>query len=307
MEVTNAEDVAGWAPGTASPSLVLRDAATNVQRRSRVVGRTGLTPGALLALAYLLFVAVCAAFPQLVATHNPLEIGSRILAPPSSQHWLGTDENGRDTYSRIIFGARTALFLGFGSVGLALVGGSILGVMAGLGNRFVENVIMRFVDVGLAFPEMLLALVVIAVTGGGSIANMVLAIGLAGIPSFARLIRAQTMTIRRSSYVEAAAGLGLRRSAVVLRHVLPNAVRPVLVLATIGVGTASIAGAALTFIGLGPPPPNPTWGVMLSEAQDFVGQSIWYSVFPGLAITLLVLSVTVVGRFLQRRPRGLTS
>jgi peptide/nickel transport system permease protein len=307
MEVTNAEDVAGWAPGTASPSLVLRDAATNVQRRSRVVGRTGLTPGALLALAYLLFVAICAAFPQLVATHNPLEIGSRILAPPSSQHWLGTDENGRDTYSRIIFGARTALFLGFGSVGLALVGGSILGVMAGLGNRFVENVIMRFVDVGLAFPEMLLALVVIAVTGGGSIANMVLAIGLAGIPSFARLIRAQTMTIRRSSYVEAAAGLGLRRSAVVLRHVLPNAVRPVLVLATIGVGTASIAGAALTFIGLGPPPPNPTWGVMLSEAQDFVGQSIWYSVFPGLAITLLVLSVTVVGRFLQRRPRGLTS
>jgi peptide/nickel transport system permease protein len=307
MEVTNAEDVTGWAPGTAPPSLVLRDAATNVQRRSRVVGQTGLTPGVLLALAYLLFLGVCAAFPQLVATHNPLAISTRILASPSSQHWLGTDENGRDTYSRIIFGARTALFLGFGSVGLALAGGSILGVMAGLGNRFAENVIMRFVDVGLAFPEMLLALVVIAVTGGGSIANMVLAIGLAGIPSFARLIRAQTMTIRRSSYVEAAAGLGLRRSAVVLRHVLPNAVRPVLVLATIGVGTASIAGAALTFIGLGPPPPNPTWGVMLSEAQDFVGQSIWYSLFPGLAITLLVLSVTVVGRFLQRRSGGLTS
>jgi peptide/nickel transport system permease protein len=307
MEVTNAEDVTGWAPGTPSPSLVLRDAATNVQQRSRAVGRTGLTPGVLLALAYLLFLAICAAFPQLVATHNPLAISTRILARPSSQHWLGTDENGRDTYSRIIFGARTALFLGFGSVGLALAGGSILGVMAGLGNRFVENVIMRFVDVGLAFPEMLLALVVIAVTGGGSIANMVLAIGLAGIPSFARLIRAQTMTIRRSSYVEAATGLGLRRSAVVLRHVLPNAVRPVLVLATIGVGTASIAGAALTFIGLGPPPPNPTWGVMLSEAQDFVGQSIWYSLFPGLAITLLVLSVTVVGRFLQRRSRGLTS
>jgi peptide/nickel transport system permease protein len=306
--VTNVEDVTAWAAaGTASPPLVLRDAATNVRRQQRVIGRTGMTPGVLLALGYLLFLAFCAAFPQLVATHNPLSISTRILAPPSAQHWLGTDENGRDTYSRIIYGARTALFLGFASVGLALAGGSILGILAGLGNRFVENVIMRFVDVGLAFPEMLLALVVIAVSGGGSIGNMVLAIGLAGIPSFARLIRAQTMTIRRSSYVEAATGLGLRRSTVVLRHVLPNALRPVLVLATIGVGTASIAGAALTFIGLGPPPPNPTWGVMLSEAQDFVGQSIWYSIFPGLAITLLVLSVTVVGRFLQRRSQGLTS
>lgn len=307
--MTNAEDVTAWAAGTASPSLTLRNAATNVrrQRQQLVIGPAGVTPGVMLAFAYLLFLAFCAAFPQVVATHNPLSISTRVLAPPSAQHWLGTDENGRDTFSRIIYGARTALFLGFASVGLALAGGSILGIMAGLGNRFVENVIMRFVDVGLAFPEMLLALVVIAVSGGGTIGNMVLAIGLAGIPSFARLIRAQTMTIRRSSYVEAATGLGLRRSTVVLRHVLPNAVRPVLVLATIGVGTASIAGAGLTFIGLGPPPPNPTWGVMLSEAQDFVGQSIWYSIFPGLAITLLVLSVTVIGRFLQRRTQGATS
>jgi peptide/nickel transport system permease protein len=305
--VTNAEDVTAWAAGTASPSLALRDAATNVRRQQVFIGRTGMTPGVMIAIAYLLFLAFCAAFPQVVATHNPLTISTRILAPPTAQHWLGTDENGRDTYSRIIYGARTALFLGFASVGLALAGGSILGILAGLGNRFVENVIMRFVDVGLAFPEMLLALVVIAVSGGGSIGNMVVAIGLAGIPSFARLIRAQTMTIRRSSYVEAATGLGLRRSTVVVRHVLPNAVRPVLVLATIGVGTASIAGAALTFIGLGPPPPNPTWGVMLSEAQDFVGQSIWYSIFPGLAITLLVLSVTVIGRFLQRRTQGVRS
>lgn len=307
--MTNAEDVTAWTADTASPSLTLRDAATNVrrQRQQLVIGPAGVTPGVMLAFAYLLFLAFCAAFPQVVATHNPLSISTRILAPPSAQHWLGTDENGRDTFSRIIYGARTALFLGFASVGLALAGGSILGIMAGLGNRFVENVIMRFVDVGLAFPEMLLALVVIAVSGGGTIGNMVLAIGLAGIPSFARLIRAQTMTIRRSSYVEAATGLGLRRSTVVLRHVLPNAVRPVLVLATIGVGTASIAGAGLTFIGLGPPPPNPTWGVMLSEAQDFVGQSIWYSIFPGLAITLLVLSVTVIGRFLQRRTQGATS
>jgi peptide/nickel transport system permease protein len=179
-----------------------------------------------------------------------------------------------------------------------------LGLAAGLGNKFVEQLIMRFVDVGLAFPEMLLALIVIAVTGGGSLLSMVLAIGIAGVPSFARLVRAQTLTIRRSSYVEAARGLGLRGRTVVFRHVLPNAVRPVLVLATIGVGTASVAGAGLTFIGMGPPPPNPTWGVMLSTAQNFLGQSIWYGIFPGLAISFLVLSVTVIGRWLQRRPQG---
>lgn len=252
-----------------------------------------------LAFAYLAFLTLAAAWPGLLETHDPLEVTTDMLAPPSAEHILGTDENGRDTYSRIIGGARDAMVLGFGAVALSLIGGSILGVLAGLGNRFVENVIMRFVDVGLAFPEMLLALIVIAISGGGS-TNALIAIGIAGIPTFARLIRAQTLTLRRSSYVEAARGLGLSEFQLVRRHILPNAVRPVLVLTTIGVGTASVAGAALSFIGLGAPPPAPSWGVMLSSARNFLENSPWYGLFPGLAITLLVISATVVGRWLQR-------
>ncbi|WP_159792528.1 ABC transporter permease [Puerhibacterium puerhi] len=285
-------------PPTAPEPLARRASAAN-PRRARGGRRRGPGVGVVLALAFLVFLGVAAAWPSLLQTHDPLEITPDLLAPPSAEHWLGTDENGRDTYSRIVGGAREAVLLGFGAVTLSLVGGSLLGVLAGLGNRLVETVVMRFVDIGLAFPEMLLALVVIAVSGRGA-RNALIAIGIAGIPTFARLVRAQTLTIRRSSYVESARGLGLTERAVVLRHVLPNAVRPVLVLATIGVGTASVAGAGLSFIGLGEAPPAPSWGVMLSTARNFLANSLWGALFPGLAITLLVVSVTVVGRRLQR-------
>lgn len=285
-------------PRTVPEPLARRASAANPRPR-RVARRRGLGVGVTLALAFLVFLGVAAAWPSLLQTHDPLEITPDLLAPPSGEHWLGTDENGRDTYSRIVGGAREAVLLGFGAVTLSLVGGSLLGVLAGLGNRLVETAVMRFVDIGLAFPEMLLALIVIAVSGRGA-RNALIAIGIAGIPTFARLVRAQTLTIRRSSYVESARGLGLTELQVVLRHVLPNAVRPVLVLATIGVGTASVAGAGLSFIGLGEAPPAPSWGVMLSTARNFLANSLWYAVFPGLAITLLVVSVTVVGRRLQR-------
>lgn len=283
----------------AEPELARRAAATNPHTRRGGGRRRGPGVGIVLALAFLVFLGVAAAWPSLLQTHDPLEITPDLLAPPSGEHWLGTDENGRDTYSRIIGGAREAVVLGFGAVALSLVGGSLLGVLAGLGNRFVETVVMRVVDVGLAFPEMLLALIVIAVSGRGA-GNALVAIGVAGIPTFARLVRAQTLTIRRSSYVESARGLGLTESQLVLRHVLPNAVRPVLVLVTIGVGTASVAGAGLAFVGLGEAPPAPSWGVMLSTARNFLANSVWYGIFPGLVITLLVVSVTVVGRRLQR-------
>ncbi len=265
--------------------------------------RVGIPVSVVVALVFLVFLLLSAVAPQAIATRDPLAIGTHILAGPSAAHILGTDENGRDVFSRIVFGARESLLLGFGAVALSLVGGSVLGVLAGLGNRFVETVVMRFIDIGLAFPEMLLALVVIAISGGGT-TNALIAIGVAGIPSFARLVRAQTLGIRKAAYVDAARALGLTEPAIVLRHILPNALRPILVLATIGIGTATVAGAALSFIGLGTPPPAPSWGVMLSTARNFLDRSWWYGVFPGLAITLMVLSVTVVGRWLQRRLEG---
>lgn len=281
------------APEVSTPATVLRS------RRFRV----GVPLAVVLALAFLAFLALSAIVPQWIATSDPLAVTTHVLAGPSAAHPLGTDENGRDVFSRIVYGARESLMLGFGAIALSVVGGSILGILAGLGNRFVETVVMRFIDIGLAFPEMLLALVVIAVSGAGTV-NALIAIGVAGIPSFARLVRAQTLGIRKAAYVDAARALGLREPAIVLRHILPNALRPILVLATIGVGTATIAGAALSFIGLGTPPPAPSWGVMLSTARNFLGQSWWYGIFPGLAITLMVVSVTVVGHWLQRRLEG---
>lgn len=280
-----------------------RSASSTAVRSRRF--RLGVPIGVILAVVFLAFLALSTIVPQWVATADPLAVTTHVLAGPSAAHPLGTDENGRDVFSRIVYGARESLMLGFGAIALSVVGGSILGILAGLGNRFVETVVMRFIDVGLAFPEMLLALVVIAVSGAGTV-NALIAIGVAGIPSFARLVRAQTLGIRKAAYVDAARALGLREPAIVIRHILPNALRPILVLATIGVGTATIAGAALSFIGLGTPPPAPSWGVMLSTARNFLGQSWWYGIFPGLAITLMVVSVTVVGHWLQKRLEGRT-
>ncbi|GAA3644252.1 ABC transporter permease [Nonomuraea antimicrobica] len=263
--------------------------------------------GVYLAGAVLVALVLAALAPHLFTGQDPLAVDSGgTLRPPSAEHLLGTDENGRDVLARIVYGTRTSLLLGFGAIAVALVFGGLLGLAAGLGNRVVENVIMRLSDVGLAFPELLLALVVITVAGGGT-ANAMLAIGVANIPSYARLVRAQTLAVRRSSYVEAAYALGLTAPRVILRHVLPNAVKPVLVLATIGVGTALVAGSALSFLGLGTPPPEPEWGSMLSTARNFISRAWWYGLFPGAAITLTVISVTVVGRALRLRSEGRTS
>ncbi|MCG5214796.1 ABC transporter permease [Streptosporangium sp. KLBMP 9127] len=265
-----------------------------------------IRPGVWLAALVLALLVLAAALPYLFTGQDPLTVDSgATLRPPSAEHLLGTDENGRDVFSRIVYGTRASLLLGFGAIAIALAAGGLLGVAAGLGNRFVENLIMRLSDVGLAFPELLLALVVITVAGGGT-TNAVLAIGVANIPNYARVVRAQTLSIRRSTYVEAARALGLSGPRVVFRHVLPNAVKPVLILATIGVGTALVAGSALSFLGLGTPPPEPEWGSMLSTARAFISRAWWYGVFPGAAITLTVISVTVVGRALRLRSEGRT-
>lgn len=266
--------------------------------------RRGVPVGVLLAMIGLAAIVLAALVPWLLAPQDPLAVDpEHPLSAPSLMHLLGTDENGRDVFSRMVYGARASLTLGFGAIAIALVVGSVIGVAAGLGNKFLDGLLMRLMDVGLAFPEILLALVVIAVLGGGTV-NALIAIGIASIPSYARLVRAQTLSIRRSGYVEAARALGLRGSTVILRHVLPNAVRPVLVLATIGIGSATVAGAALSFLGLGTPPPSPEWGSMLSTARNYIDIAWWYSAFPGLAITLLVVCTTVVGRYAQRRSEG---
>ncbi len=286
--------------GTARPVLPGADGGPAL----RTARRRRPAPSVVLAGATLAVIVLAAAFPEQLAPYDPLAVDpTQTLAPPSGAHLMGTDENGRDVLSRIVFGTRNSLLLGFGAIAIGLVAGTALGLLAGLGARRLDALLMRTMDVGLAFPELLLALVVIAVAGGGT-RNALLAIGIASTPSYARLVRAQALGVRRSGYVEAARATGLSETAVVLRHVLPNATKPVLVLATIGVGTATVAGAALSFLGLGTTPPTPEWGSMLSTARNFIELSWWYGLFPGLAITVLVLSTSVLGRHLQHRAEG---
>ena len=258
-------------------------------------------PGVLLAAAYLVLVVLAALFPGLLAPHNPLTITT---APPflrpfqSPQYILGTDEDGRDMLSRMIYGARPSLEMGLGATGI--------GVIGGLGGRITETVIMRLIDVVLSIPDLLLALVVIAILGTGTVDALV-AVGVASVPAYARMVRAQTQVVRRAAYVEAAAGLGIRRFAVIWRHMMPNAVKPALVLATIGIGTAIGYGASLSYLGLGTKPPAPEWGSMLAEGIQFINND-WVMVFiPGIAITLTVLCVTVLGRDLRRWTEGRTA
>jgi peptide/nickel transport system permease protein len=270
--------------------------------------RVRFRPAVTLACLYLVLVGLSALVPGLLAPHNPYTItpAGPFLAPfQSPAYLLGTDQSGRDMLSRLIWGARPSLEMGLGATGIGVAGGTLVGLLAGLGNRFSESLIMRLVDVVLSIPDLLLALVVITILGAGLV-DALLAVGFASIPHYARLVRAQTHVVRRAAYVEAATTLGLRRLTVIRRHILPNAVRPLIVLATLGIGTAIGAGASLSFLGLGVKPPAAEWGSMLSIGIQYINNDWLIALFPGVAVTLTMLSVTVIGRELRRRLEGRT-
>ncbi len=257
-----------------------------------------------LSLAALAFFLIAALWPSLLAPGDPLAADrSRLLYPPSLENFFGTDQIGRDVCTRVVHGARSSLFLGIGAVTISVSIGAALGLLAGLTRSIVPLLVRQATDIGAAFPELLLAIFIVALFGSG-MANATIAIGIAGIPYFTRIVRAETLRVRGTAYVEAAFGLGLGRTQVVLRHIVPNALRPVVVLATLGLGGATLAGAALSFLGLGTPPPYPEWGAMLTNARNFLTLGWWAAVFPGLALTLFVMSTTVIGRRLRSHLEG---
>lgn len=274
---------------------------------SRPLGLGGLTrlrPGLWAAGFFVVLLLLAAAFPHLIAPYDPLDASARLaFQQPSAVHWLGTDENGRDVLSRLIYGVRSSLFMGLAATALGLAWGTLLGLLSGLGPRWLDGCIMRGVDVLLAFPDLLLALVIITFFGQGT-ANLILAVGIAGVPRYARLVRAQTLNVRNAGYVEAAVTLGQSYLAVVLRHILPNAFKPVLILATIGIGGTITAGAALSFLGFGAPPPAPEWGGMMAVGRSFLANAPWLVAWPALSITLTVVSISAIGRELLRRSEG---
>ncbi|MEE8874855.1 ABC transporter permease [Pseudomonas helleri] len=272
--------------------------------QSRSARRWAIRPGLLLAGLFVLLLLIAAIQPGWLVAGDPLDANSRLaFSAPSSLFWLGADENGRDILTRLVYAVRPSLVLGVAATAVGLLLGTLLGLTAGLGPRWLDGAIMRVIDVLLAFPDLLLALVIITFFGQGQL-NIILAIGIANVPRYARLVRAQTLVVRGAGYVEAATTLGLPRHLVIWRHVLPNAIKPILILATIGIGGNIVNGAALSFLGFGAAPPAPEWGGMLAMGRNYLANAWWLVAWPALAITLTVVSISAIGRELLRRSEG---
>jgi len=261
--------------------------------RRRPLNKMALS-GAMVVIA-MFFLAVCA--PLLPGDPGAVDI-SRQLQPPGPDAWLGTDDLGRDVLLRIAYGARISLLVGFVAVGIATFIGILLGAVAGYYSGWVDSVVMRFVDVMLCFPSFFLILAVIAFLEP-SIWNIMIIIGLTGWMGVARLVRAEFLSLRERDFVMAARGLGASDARIILRHILPNAISPVLVSATLGVAGAILTESALSFLGIGVQPPTPSWGNMLIAGKQTLGTAWWLSVFPGLAILVTVLGYNLLGEGLR--------
>jgi peptide/nickel transport system permease protein len=241
-----------------------------------------------------------------LAPYNPLTVNpSQALLGPSLHHLFGTDPSGRDQFSRVVYGARTSLSIGLLATALGMSGAIVLGLLAGLGGRVTDFVISRVLEVLFAFPALLLALLLVSLMGA-SVTTLVLAVGLGSVPGYARMIRGQVMAVRKAPYVEAAAVFGHSRWQVISRTIFPNAMRPLIVLATLGVGQSIVWASSLSFLGLGAAPPAPEWGALLSAGRDYVSTAWWLEFFPGAVIVAFTLATTAIGRYLQRRIEGRT-
>ena len=256
------------------------------------------------AIMFLIVLALAVIAPQWLAHSDPL-LADPVNAqlPPSAQHWLGTDQLGRDLLTRVIYGSRYSLLISVAAMALAVVFGTLLGLAAALARGVVDELLSRAVDVISAFPDLLLALMLIAFTGPGT-NNLIIALGVASVPRFARVVRAQTYSVMTSGYVEQARTFGLSRFTLITRHILPHAIAQVPALATLGLGTAIVGTAGLSFLGMGPQPPTAEWGLMLAEGRNYLRNAWWIAVWPGVFITLTVIAVNTLGRYWQARFEG---
>jgi peptide/nickel transport system permease protein len=279
----------------ASSTLVSATVSARPARRAGVTGRLLRHSGARIGGALLLAVVAGALFAPLLSPYDPITIApERRLAPPSAAHPLGTDLYGRDTFARVLHGGRLSLAVGALSVGLALLVGGTVGALAGYWGGWFDALVMRLSDVLLAFPAILLAIGLLAFLGGG-FGNVVLAIAIIYTAPMARVARAAVLVVRHEEYVDAAAALGAGDARVLRRHVLPNAVAPVVVESTLRLALAILAEAALSFLGLGTQPPAPTWGQMIAEGRTVMTFTAWPAIGPGLAITVTVLGFNLFG------------
>ncbi|NMR31592.1 ABC transporter permease [Crystallibacter degradans] len=275
------------------------------RRRTRITstlrGLRGTPIGVWIAAAVLAFLVLAAVVPSLLTVKDPYIIDpAGAFTAPNAEHLFGTDQNGRDVFSRVIAGTGQSLLLGLAATAIGLVLGGLLGITAGVSGKWLDSAICRFVEILFAFPGLLLALIVIAVSGTG-VVTAAIAVGVGTAPGYARMLRTQTLQVIAAPYVETARSLGRSRRHILWHTIVPNVIRPLFVLATLGVGQAIVWASSLSFLGLGAQPPAAEWGAMLADGRNYIQIAWWIAAFPGIFITLAALTTTVVGRHLQQR------
>lgn len=259
----------------------------------------------ILSLIFIAFWLLTAFAPGLIAPGDPLAINpSEAFQKPSAAHFFGTDESGRDIFTRVIHGAKDSLYIGLAATALGMGIAVLLGTIAALAPRWLDEIILRVLEALYAVPSLLMALLIIAFTGPG-VGPAIVAVGLSTAPGYARLVRGQIRTLRHSEMLEAATVLGRGPWKKVRNHLVPNALKPLLALVTLGIGQAVIWAAALSFLGLGTPPPAPEWGAMLSAGRTYLHLAWWMSLFPGLAIVIVAAGATLIGRALGGKVKTL--
>jgi len=268
---------------------------TAVQVLQHLAGSSGGRLGG----GIILLLVVCALFAPLVTPYDPIKMSPQdALSPPSLKHLAGTDRFGRDIMTRIIYGSRISLKVGFAGVSIAVVVGGMLGLLAGYYSGWVDGVICYFTNILLALPGILLALVVVAALGPG-IFNVMIAVGISSIPNYIRVVRGRTLSIKEQEFVDAARVTGSSDARIIFRHILPNLFSAIVVLASMGFATAVLVGAAISFLGLGAQPPTPEWGIMVTDGRTMLRQAWWLSTMPGLAIMVTALAFNLLGDSLR--------
>ncbi|WP_394771566.1 ABC transporter permease [Lacisediminihabitans sp.] len=256
--------------------------------------------GLIASVVTVLLFAIAVAFPGLIATHGPFALHlEESLHPPSLTYWFGTDESGRDLYSRVVYGTGQSLLIGLGATGVSLSLAVLLGSMAALSNRFAAGVVNRVIEVLFSFPTLLLALLLVAILGP-SILTQIVAVGVGTAPGYARIIRGQILSAKNSGYVEAAISLGHSRGRILRQHIIPNALRPLVAIIALSVGQSIVWASSLSFLGLGVAPPSPEWGALLDSGRAYISQAWWLTVIPGLVIVSLALAATTLGTYIQK-------
>lgn len=250
---------------------------------------------AVIGLIILVILVLVALFADVIAPFDfTTQNLNAVLQKPNATHWFGTDNFGRDIFSRVVYGSRISLIIGFIAVGIALIIGGSMGAIAGYFGGWFDTIVMRLVDIMLAVPTILLAISIVSVLGPG-ITNLMIAVGVSNVPTYARVVRASVLSIKETQYIEAARAMGSRDMTIIFKHVIPNTLAPVIVQSTIGVAGAILSAAGLGFIGLGIQPPNPEWGSMLNAGRHFIRDHPHLTTYPGLAIMVTILSLNLLG------------